>query len=133
MDKSEDALDQFSKLQVEFILLFQRIFEAEDTEFKIAAVTHKKSGEVYPCLLMENEDSLIPIGILSVPGDGILDEYDFDNGSQGKNSVGGVDFVYSSEYNENVVENIGWNVDKDGNPVGRPGFLKRIFQRLLNR
>lgn len=122
-----DAINEFSKGQIEYILAFQEAFEDEESDFLIAAVTHKKSGKIFPCLLMQRgEDNIIPIGILAIPGDGILDDYDFGGGSQEENGgkrVEGVDFVYSREDNEGAEEEV----------EERPGFLKRISQRLLNR
>lgn len=124
-ENDENVMKEFSSVQVEYILAFQERINSEDPDFVIATVTNKKTGKIHPCLFMLlGEDDIIPIGILSIPGDGTLDDYEFDgpeensDGSQGKR-VDGVDFVYSSEAEEEVEE--------------RPGFLKRISQRLLNR
>lgn len=93
-------MDEFDKEQREYIEAFQEIYEDEDSVLLIAAVTHKRTGKTHPVLLIQKDDDIVPLGILAIPGDGILDEYDFGPAKGEKsseNNVEGLDFVYSKE------------------------------------
>ncbi len=100
-------MDEFDEKQQEYIQAFQEVYEDEDSALLIAAVTHKRTGKTHPVLLIQKDDDIVPLGILAIPGDGILDDYDFGPAKGEKtseNNVEGLDFVYSKEVELNEEE-----------------------------
>lgn len=115
---------ELSEFQEEYMQSFLEDFTNDNAVFSVQAVTHISTGDVYPCLLMQVDDDITIVGIISTPGDGFTEEFDLnDDSTQGENRVGGVEFVYSNDGVEDDEE-----VEEE-----RPGLLKRFSQRLLNR